>query len=164
MIYSTLFMWFLVIVLFFIVYFKKKSELSKSLSYSKKQLFTILPRIPIALIAAGFIAVLLPQELISEWIGSESGIIGIFIATFFGVLIPSGPIVAFPIAIALFNSGAGVTQLVAFLTGWSIFQFSRLLIWEVPFLGWQFASRRLLLSISLPFIAAGISSLLIFIK
>ena len=105
-----------------------------------------------------------PQELISEWIGSESGIIGIFIATFFGVLIPSGPIVAFPIAIALFNSGAGVTQLVAFLTGWSIFQFSRLLIWEVPFLGWQFASRRLLLSISLPFIAAGISSLLIFIK
>ena len=123
----------------------------------------ILPRLPISLLAAGFITSLLPEEVISSWIGSGSGFLGVLIASVIGSIIPSGPIVAFPVAIALYKLGAGTPQLIAFLTGWSSFQISRMLLWEVPFLGWQFAMRRSVVSIPLPFIAAGISMVIIFL-
>ena len=119
-----------------------------------QQALMILPRVPIAILAAGFIGELLPEETISTWIGVESGLLGILIASLVGALLPSGPIVSFPVAIALMELGAGVPQLIAFLTAWSAFAIHRLLIWEIPMLGMGFATKRLLVSVVLPPIAA----------
>ena len=163
MILSAVFLWSLACILGFTTYITRPLQLREAFTISWEQLIIVLPRLPVALLAAGFITVLLPQELISSWIGSESGIIGVLIAAAVGVFVPSGPVISFPVAIALFNLGAGTPQLIAFLTGWSIFQLTRLLMWEVPFLGWSFAFRRLLVSAPLPFLAAGISALILLI-
>ena len=160
---SAIIIWLIAIMLLLIVFLIDKKNIPEALKISLNQLIIILPRLPLSLLAAGFITVLLPEELISSWIGSDSGFFGVFIAALIGSLIPSGPIVAFPVAIALYKLGAGSPQLVAFLTGWSCFQITRMLLWEVPFLGWGFAYKRLIVSIPLPFIAGGISMLLIFI-
>lgn len=159
---SAIVIWLIAIVLLLIVFLNNKKNIPAALRISLDQLIIILPRLPLSLLAAGFITVLLPEELISSWIGLDSGLIGIFIAAAIGSLIPSGPIVAFPVAIALYKLGAGTPQLVAFLTGWSSFQITRMLLWEVPFLGWGFAYKRLIVSIPLPLIAGGISMLLIY--
>ncbi|MBL41280.1 MAG: hypothetical protein CMM49_01315 [Rhodospirillaceae bacterium] len=163
MLVSALLIWFIAFVLFFIVYFKNKENISQALSISYDQLIVILPRLPFSLLAAGFITVLLPEQIISGWIGSDSGFIGVLIAAIIGAFVPSGPIVAFPVAIAFYKLGAGYPQLVAFLTGWSSFQITRMLMWEIPFLGWGFAYRRIIISIPLPLVAGGISMLLTFI-
>ena len=77
----------------------------------------------------------------------------ILIAGLVGALLPRGPIISFPVAIALMELGAGTPQLVAFLTAWSAFAMHRLLMWEIPLMGMAFASKRLLVSVVLPPIA-----------
>ena len=160
---SAIIIWLLAIILLLIVFVKNKKNIPEALNISLNQFILVLPRLPLSLLAAGFITVVLPKELISSWIGHDSGFFGLLIAAVIGSIIPSGPIVAFPVAIALYKLGAGSPQLVAFLTGWSSFQITRMLLWEVPFLGWGFAYKRVIVSIPLPFIAGGISMLLIFV-
>ena len=136
-------------------------KMDEALRYAGGQAIAVLPRIPIAIIAAGFLAELLPQESISAWIGADSGFTGILIASAVGAAIPSGPIISFPVAIALLHLGAGVPQLVAFLTAWSVFALHRLLMWELPLLGGAFVAKRLAVSLVLPPIAALIALLII---
>jgi hypothetical protein len=69
-------------------------------------------------------------------------------------LVPSGPIISFPVAIALMHLGAGVPQLVTFITAWSLFGVQRTLMWEAPLMGWSFVSRRMVVSLPNPFVAA----------
>ena len=163
MILSATILFILAAILCLVTFYFKKENFSEAFKISLEQLIIVLPRLPVALIAAGFITVLLPEQMISSWIGKESGLTGILIASMVGIIIPSGPVVSFPIAFALYNLGAGTPQLIAFLTGWSIFQLSRLLMWEVPFLGWSFVFRRLVVSLPLPFIAAGLAAIILII-
>jgi len=97
----------------------------------------ILPLLVFALIVAGMVQVLLPQELLSKWVGAESGMRGILIGTVAGALAPGGPYVSFPVAAGLLRSGASVGTMVAFVTGWSLWAVSRLPM-EVGVLGWKF--------------------------
>ncbi|MBM3505051.1 MAG: hypothetical protein FJX65_14400 [Alphaproteobacteria bacterium] len=157
---SLIFVWSVAIVLGFITWRRSTFRFREAtLGYAWQQAFVVLPRMPIALVAAGFITELLPQETISGMIGADSGWTGVLIATALGAIIPSGPIISFPIAIALYDLGAGLPQLVAFLTAWSVFAVHRLLMWEVPLMGWGFCWRRLASSLPLPFIAAGLAAL-----
>ena len=138
---------------------RRPGRFAVGLGYAKEQLLIILPRLPIS-----FFAELLPKDQIGPLIGDGSGFTGIVIAALFGALIPSGPIVSFPIAIALAKLGAGTPQLVAFIAAWSCYMIQRLLMWEIPLMGWGFAWRRMVASIPLPFIcgllAAGLVWLL----
>lgn len=110
----------------------------------------VLPRIAVALVAAGFLAQLVPTEAIGALIGQESGWRGILIASLVGGFVPAGPIISFPIVVVLYKAGAGVPQLVAFLTAWSVFAFHRILIYESSLMGWRFSAVRLASSLVLP--------------
>ena len=132
---------------------RRPGRFAVGLGYAKEQLLVILPRLPVSFFAAGFIAELLPKDQIGPLIGDGSGFTGIVIAALFGALVPSGPIVSFPIAIALDKLGAGTPQLVAFIAAWSCFMIQRLFMWEIPLMGWGFAWRRMVASIPLPFLA-----------
>jgi len=160
MIVSMAIIWGLVLVLGVITYQKGRGRTGEALAFARKQALIVIPRMPIALIAAGFIAELLPQEMMSVWLGRESGVTGILIAAALGALVPSGPIISFPVAIALMQLGAGVPQLVTFLTAWSAFAGHRTLMWEAPLMGWSFVSRRVAVVTPLPFVAAGIAALI----
>jgi uncharacterized membrane protein YraQ (UPF0718 family) len=67
--------------------------------------------------------------------------------------VPSGPIVSFPLVVVLWKAGAGLPQLVAFLTAWSVFAFHRVLIYESTLMGWRFVALRLVASLVLPVLA-----------
>jgi hypothetical protein len=64
--------------------------------------------------------------------------------------VPGGPILSFPIVVVLYKAGAGVPQLIAFLTAWSVFAFHRIMIYEVNLMGWRFTAVRLVSSLVLP--------------
>lgn len=113
----------------------------------------IVIRLPLALLAAAFLTEVLPAEQIGAVLGPESGVLGIFIASFVGGLLPGGPMASFPIALVMWQMGAGPAQTVALLAGWSIFAFHRILAYEAPMLGWRFTALRLSSCLFLPMLA-----------
>ncbi len=125
----------------------------EALSVAWNQLRALMIRLPLALVAAGFIAQLLPQEKVVEWLGADSGMGGIVIAGLLGSILPGGPMVSFPLAVALFEAGAGDPQMVALLTGWSVLAIHRILAFELSMIGASFVVRRLVVSLPLPIIA-----------
>lgn len=120
-----------------------------------RQLQPMLLRLPLALLAGSFLGQLVPQEHIVALLGEASGLRGIFIASLLGALLPGGPMVSFPIAIALHTAGMGMPQMVALITSWAVLALHRVLVFELPMLGWGFVYRRLLVSLVIP-VAAGI--------
>ena len=112
----------------------------------------VLPLLLCAFVVAGMVRVLVPHELISKWIGAESGFRGILIGTVAGGLAPGGPYVSLPIVAGLLRSGAGIGTMVAFLTGWSLWAVGRIPM-EVGILGWRFTAIRLACTFFFPPIA-----------
>jgi uncharacterized membrane protein YraQ (UPF0718 family) len=119
----------------------------------------ILPLLLFAFIVAGMIQVLLPKELLSKWVGTESGLRGIVIGAIAGGLAPGGPYVSMPIAAGLLRAGASVGTMVAFMTGWSLWAINRLPM-EIGILGWKFALVRMVSTFTFPIIAGLIAQLL----
>lgn len=124
-----------------------------------QQLVVLVPRMLLAMIAAGFMVMLIPTELIARYLGEDSGLVGILIGTVAGLFVPSGGVVAFALAAAFVTRGASVPAIVAFLTGWSVFAAHRVVIFEIPLLGGQFARMRLLSVMILPPIAGALALL-----
>ena len=117
-----------------------------------KMLLGIIPLLILAFIAAGMIDKVLPRELLTQWLGNESGFRGLAIATAAGSITPGGPFIQFPIVAALFKSGAGVAPITAYITAWSLFGINRLIVFEIPLLGWRLVVARVLASLCFPFI------------
>lgn len=124
-----------------------------------EQFIIILPRMLCALIAAEFLALLLPTEIISGFLGHEAGITGIVIGSLVGMMVPSGPVISFSIAATLINAGASIPSIIAFLTAWSIFSAHRIFIYEIPLLGTSFLRLRAVSVLVLP-VLSGIFTLL----
>ena len=80
----------------------------------------LLPRIGIGVVGSGFVAEALPNEWIAPWLGPESGLLGVVIATLGGALTPGGPVVGFSIGAAALKSGAGAPQVIAYSTAWAL--------------------------------------------
>lgn len=124
-----------------------------------EQALIIMPRLVFALIGAGFLVTLIPTEIIVRFLGEESGFTGILIGSATGLVIASGPAMAFAIAAAFAAEGASVPALVAFVTGWSVFATHRVLIFEIPMFGMNWVRLRLLSVLPLPPIAGALAML-----
>jgi uncharacterized membrane protein YraQ (UPF0718 family) len=74
-----------------------------------------------------------------------------------GMVTPGGPMTSFPVVSALHEAGTGRRALVAYLTSWSTQGFQRILMWELPLMGFEFAAFRFIVSLPLPIIAGVIS-------
>ena len=127
--------------------------LKKSTFFAGTQALSISKKMPFALLTAAFIAQLVPIEELSQIVGPQSGFFGIIISAFLGGLLPGGPMTSFPIALIFFAGGAGAPQIVAFLSGWSIFAVHRVLVFEAPTMGWNFVAIRLISCALLPILA-----------
>jgi uncharacterized membrane protein YraQ (UPF0718 family) len=90
-------------------------------------------------------------------VGAESGLRGILVGSLAGGLAPGGPFVSLPVAAALVRSGASVGTIVAFLTGWSLWAFSRLPM-EVGILGWKLTAVRFASTLVFPPLAGLIAN------
>lgn len=122
-----------------------------------------LPRVILALLSAGFLSHLMPHEVIAEWLGHEAGLKGIAIATLLGMVMPGGPLIAFPIVVILTKAGAGMPALVTFLTSWSVLGIQRIIGFELPMMGSKFVINRVAIGIFLPPISGGLVYLLHFV-
>jgi len=113
----------------------------------------ILPKVLAACLIAAFVAVLMPREVVLRWVGAESGVLGIVIATLAGIICPGGPITIFPIAAAFVAIGADTGAAIAFITSWTLLGYARILVWELPFFGGEFVFWRTIVALPMPIIA-----------
>ena len=147
-------LWTIVAALALTVFLRRRPELVPSLRFGALDFLMLLPRIAIGMIGSGFIAEILPQQLIPVWLGADSGITGLMIATVAGALTPGGPVVGFAIAAAALKGGAGAPQVIAYSVAWALFAIQRLIVFEVPMMPAYAVWIRALVSLPLPFLAA----------
>lgn len=133
-------------------YIKDHSLPLEGLKAGGKMFWNIFPALVFAFIAAGMISKILPRELMSRWLGEESGLRGLIIATIAGSITPGGPFVQFPIVAALLKSGAGVAPVMAYISSWSLLGVNRFLIYEIPLLGWKLSLARMSACLFFPII------------
>jgi uncharacterized membrane protein YraQ (UPF0718 family) len=159
MLIPTIIMGALAFILLLIGHYKGQSQHINGAKLALSMIIEILPLLIFAFIVAGMVQVLLPRELISKWIGAESGMRGILVGTLAGAFAPGGPYVSLPIVAGFLRAGAGTGTMVAFLTGWSLWAFSRLPM-EVAILGWRFTLIRLASTFFFPPIAGLLAHIL----
>jgi len=112
-------------------------------------LLSVIPLLLAAFLIAGLIQVLVTQDVVTRWLGTESGWRGIGLACLGGALIPGGPYVYYPIAAVLLKSGASLGVLVAFVTAKNLWSLSRLPL-EFALLGPQLTVVRFGLTLVIP--------------
>jgi hypothetical protein len=118
---------------------------------------SIAPRIALGVIGSGYIAAIIPQEIITGWLGPNSGWLGVLTAVIAGAVTPGGPVVGFSIGAVAMKSGGGAPQVVAYVIAWALFAFQRLLLWEIPFMPAKFVWFRAAVSLPFPFLCAAIA-------
>ena len=154
----TLVMGIIALVLIALAYSKGEGQYIIGLNSALKMTIQILPMLIFAFIIAGMIQVLLSHEVVSKWVGAESGLRGILIGTIAGGLSPGGPYVSLPVAVGLLRAGAGVGTMVAYLTAWSLWAIARLPM-EFGILGWRLTLIRLVCTFFFPPIAGFLAQL-----
>jgi uncharacterized membrane protein YraQ (UPF0718 family) len=142
MFYATVIFAVLATVLLSIGYYRGEGQHIEGLRVGFKILVQILPLLILAFIVAGMVQVLIPKEVIGQWVGAESGWKGILIGTGAGALTPGGPFVSLPMVAGFFKAGAGYGTMVAYITAWSLLSVARLPM-EIGILGWRFTAIRI---------------------
>jgi uncharacterized membrane protein YraQ (UPF0718 family) len=143
------------------VFVREGQERFLEILKSDFDLFIVMqPKVLAACIIAALVAVLLPREMVSRWVGAESGFFGLVIGALAGVILPGGPITIFPIASAFVAVGADVGVAIAFITSWTLLGYSRALVWELPIFGLDFLIWRSIAAIPLPIVAGILARLL----
>jgi uncharacterized membrane protein YraQ (UPF0718 family) len=106
----------------------------------------IVPRIALGVIGSGYIAAVIPPEVITGWLGPDSGWFGVLTAVIAGAATPGGPVVGFSIG-----------EVGGYVIAWALFAFQRLILWEIPFMPARFVWFRAAVSVPFPFLAAAIA-------
>jgi hypothetical protein len=143
-------LWILAASLAGVVLVRRRREAGTVVRFLRSQGPVLLVRVPLAIVAAGFAAQLLPPGALEAALGAETGFVGVVAATFAGALMPGGPAIAFPFVVVLADGGAGDPQLAALVTAWSVFAVHRVLAFELPMLGRRFVVVRVAASLPLP--------------
>lgn len=107
MLIPTILMGVIAVTLLIIGYQKGGGEHILGLKSAGSLLFQIVPLLIFAFIVAGMVQVLVPYEVISRWVGGESGFRGILIGTVAGGIAPGGPYISLPLAAGFLRVGAG---------------------------------------------------------
>lgn len=132
--------------------------LQKGFQDAKAQFLHLLPRLLIGILGSGYIAHLMPKETVLAWFGPDSGLLGTALATLAGTLTPGGPVVGFALGAAALKAGADFSQVVAYVTAWSLLTFNRMITWELPSMPGRLVLLRVIVSLPFPFLAAWLSA------
>ncbi|KPJ65899.1 MAG: hypothetical protein AMJ45_04440 [Syntrophobacter sp. DG_60] len=149
MLISTAIMGILALILIFIGYHQGGGKHLLGIKGAMSMIIQIIPLLVLSLIVGGMVNVLIPQAVISKWLGAESGFKGILLATIAGLLAPGGPYTILPILAGLFQTGISIGVIMAFYSAKFLCGFTRLPI-EIGIVGWKFAIVRLATTFFLP--------------
>lgn len=147
-------LWGSVIGVGFIAYRRGPKIATASLRKGTWDFINIVPRIALGVLGSGYIAAVIPQEIITGWLGPNSSWFGVATAVLAGAATPGGPVIGFSIGAVALKAGGGAPQVLAYVVAWALFAFQRLLLWEIPFMPARFVWFRAAVSIPLPFLAA----------
>ena len=150
-------LWGSVAALGFLAWQRGRSVLVSSAREGTMDFINIVPRIALGVIGSGYIAAIIPPQVITGWLGPNSGWSGVLAAVIAGAATPGGPVVGFSIGAVALKSGGGAPQVIAYVVAWALFAFQRLILWEIPFMPARFVWFRAAVSLPFPFLAAAIA-------
>ena len=150
-------LWGSVAALGFMAWQRGRPVLASSAREGTMDFINIVPRIALGVIGSGYIAAIIPPEVITGWLGPNSGWTGVLAAVIAGAATPGGPVVGFSIGAVALKSGGGAPQVIAYVVAWALFAFQRLILWEIPFMPARFVWFRAAVSVPFPFLAAAIA-------
>jgi hypothetical protein len=150
-------LWGSVAVLGFLAWQRGRAVLVSSMREGSMDFINIVPRIALGVIGSGFIAAVIPPEVITGWFGPDSGWLGVLTAVVAGAATPGGPVVGFSIGAVAMKVGGGSPQVIAYVVAWALFAFQRMILWEIPFMPAKFVWFRAAVSLPFPFLAAAIA-------
>jgi uncharacterized membrane protein YraQ (UPF0718 family) len=156
----TVLLWGLVAVLALSAAVRSKALFREGAFEGARDFVVLIPRVLVGVVGSGYIAAVMPPELIARWIGPNSGVLGIVIGMIAGAATPGGAVVGFSVGAAALKGGAGAPQVIAFTTAWSLYTIQRLINWEIHMMPPRVVWLRAAVSIPLPFLA-GVTALLI---
>jgi uncharacterized membrane protein YraQ (UPF0718 family) len=113
----------------------------------------MMPNVLAGCLIAALVTILLPRDAVVRWVGKDSGLKGILISAGVGIIVPGGPFTIYPIAAAFLGMGADAAAVVTLITSWTTIGLSRSLVWELPFLGFDFVLWRWLAALPLAVLA-----------
>ena len=114
----------------------------------------------LALGVAGFLRVLIPQEVVSNYLGPASGMKGYMIAWGVGAITPGAPFSIYPIAVTLLDAGSGIGQVMTMVLSASIGVALTRIPYEIAFLGWRFSVLRIASAFVVPLLGGLIAGFL----
>lgn len=97
-------------------FFKDRKKTKMALKKAWKSFENIMPQFLCVILIIGMALSILSEETISALLGSESGMWGVAIAAVIGSITLIPGFVAFPLAAALLEGGAGYVQITAFIS------------------------------------------------
>ncbi len=150
-------LWGSVVVLGWIAWKRGRPVFVTSVREGTMDFIHVVPRIALGVIGSGYIAAVIPSEVIVSALGPSSGWLGVAAAVVAGAVTPGGPVIGFSIGAVALKAGGGAPQVIAYVVAWALFAFQRLVLWEIPFMPAKFVWFRAAVSLPLPFIAAAIA-------
>jgi hypothetical protein len=150
-------LWGSVAAVGFIALRRGRVVLTTSVREGTMDFINIVPRIALGVIGSGYIAAVIPAEIITGWLGPNSGWLGVLTAVIAGGATPGGPVIGFSIGAVALKAGGGSPQVIAYVVAWALFAFQRVILWEIPFMPARFVWFRAAVSLPFPFLAAAIA-------
>jgi hypothetical protein len=120
-------LWGSVAALGFMAWQRGRTVLVSSAREGAMDFINIVPRIALGVIGSGYIAAVIPSEIITGWLGPDSGWSGVLAAVIAGAATPGGPVIGFSIGAVALKSGGGAPQVIAYVVAWALFAFQRLI-------------------------------------
>ena len=126
-------------VILLVLYPENRASSIQASNNLLKELVLILPAV---MVLMGLFSVWVSKETVVKYMGQASGIKGLGLALFIGMM-PTGPLyVAFPMASMLLKKGARVANIIIFLSAWACIKLPQELV-ELRFMGFNFMIIRL---------------------
>lgn len=135
---------------------KDRQKTTQSLKMAGKSLLKLLPLLVAVFGLVGLFQEFLPPELVTQWLGESSGVLGLLIGASAGAIAIGPPLAAYPLAGSLLAAGAWPPAIAAFIVSWISVG-----IITLPFEAQTFGTRFALLRNSISFVAAMLCGLLL---
>jgi len=154
---ATIIMVALAVILTVVAYFRGGMHLA-GLKLGAKTIWDNLLLLLASFAVAGLARVLIPKEVISQWLGAQAGFKGILLGCIAGGLVPGSPYSVFPIIASFYEAGASIGTIVGFVTAYSVWSVTRLPL-EVGIIGPKVTLARYLSTLAFPPLAGFIAQL-----
>jgi len=136
------------------------SHVGKGVLTGGQTLLALVPLLIVAFVVAGLVSVMIPENLVSRWLGQEAGWKGPFIGALMGALVPGGPFFFYPLMATLIVSGANVGTMLSFVAAKTLWNIARLPM-EIAFVGIELTAIRFVVTFFIPILAGVAVNLLL---